>query len=218
MVKKMENMALIPLPISLIKLLVKAQHQGGIPYSFRNYLEATMCLILCQALEWFCEYETIAVFKNVPSIGHKENIRHEPKLAQNLQRRGSSGRAKGIEMEPWVAQAGNYCSWCRTGTRLGWVLLFISVILVILSLGIWGIFFFFEEIFNLHMMNQKECQTQRPENFMSNHQQNHDNCPLPQCLFWQSDQNTQGLNYLISKVVTMIDSSLKVEVWTSRFC
>lgn len=143
MVKKMENMALVPLPISLIKLLVKAQHQGGIPYSFRNYLEATMCLILCQALEWFCEYETIAVFKNVPSIGHKENIRHEPTLAQNLQRRGSSGRAKGIEMEPWVAQAGNYCSWCRTGTRLGWVLLFISVILVILSLGIWGIFFFF---------------------------------------------------------------------------
>lgn len=51
MAKKMENMALIPLLISLIKLLVKAQHQGGIPYSFRNYLKATMCLILCQALE-----------------------------------------------------------------------------------------------------------------------------------------------------------------------
>ena len=65
------------------------------------------------------------------------------------------------------------------------------------------------------MMNQKECQTQRPENFMSNHQQNHDNCPLPQHLLWKNDQNTQGLNYLISKMVIMIDSSLKVEVWTS---
>lgn len=42
MVKKMENMALIPPPISLIKLLVKAQHQGGIPYLFRNYLETTV--------------------------------------------------------------------------------------------------------------------------------------------------------------------------------
>ena len=42
MVKKMENMALIPPPISLIELLVKAQHQGGIPYSFRNYLETTV--------------------------------------------------------------------------------------------------------------------------------------------------------------------------------
>lgn len=52
-------------------------------------------------------------------------------------------------------------------------------------------FFFFEEILTC-IHESKQCQIQRPENFMSNHQQNHDNCPLPQHLLWKNDQNTRS--------------------------